>query len=695
MAAPALVQDALGASGGQAPVTLASPPTAGNLLLLWKSSNGPVPVLTTGFTDIDDVVNSVGNVRRGRLMYRIAQPGDSATFSAMAQNDQRLYVQEWSGAEVYSSASQDSRPSSAPFTCGGSVTPETGVPSTVVGFANIFQGSNEPDVASIAPSASVTETEDTSDGGTHGVTWAGYRAIASPSGSYTVGGTTTGEDARAISYCGITVVLGSTESLAPVADFEADEQLGAAPLTVVFTDLSTNTPTSWLWDFGDGDTSTTQHPSHVYDSPGTYTVSLTATNAAGSDTETKVAFIETTTADPYTPPLPAGPLIEIYVAETGAARWDVATWDDAVWSTGAWQDVTPQSVDARIVWGSIAAEMGILSKSVAGAWAINTYDPNRLLDPANADGPYYTDLVPFLPIRVSHRGVVIRQGIAETIGFDYETDQGLIRVMDNIALLANAMVPPDVDLSDTLYARAVDAIAAAGLAVTVLGAPPSGDPAVAPWVTATNDWSAWEWIRDAAEQVLHIAYVDRLGRLGFRPYASPLARGRTLDATELVGLASIAQYNGLYSVIRALDEDGINITERVLPPPRYGLRVYERTSTTIDSGAWADAVLADRSFSALRWIPGTVYPLTAASVEAFSTIEAVELVGLTHAYTDPSVLANLIVVGGEIEITAKADDEAKWWFTFEAAQTPLAPLSTEDAGGFLTNEAGSEYLYPD
>lgn len=77
----------------------------------------------------------------------------------------------------------------------------------------------------------------------------------------------------------------------PVADFSATPLSGDVPLNVTFTDLSTNTPTSWAWDFGDGGTSTSQNPTHSYASAGTYTVSLVATNAGGSDTETKTSYV--------------------------------------------------------------------------------------------------------------------------------------------------------------------------------------------------------------------------------------------------------------------------------------------------------------------------------------------------------------------------------------------------------------------
>jgi len=56
---------------------------------------------------------------------------------------------------------------------------------------------------------------------------------------------------------------------------------------IQFTDQSTNNPTSWAWDFGDGQTSTVQNPSHTYASSGTFTVKLTATNSYGSNPVTK------------------------------------------------------------------------------------------------------------------------------------------------------------------------------------------------------------------------------------------------------------------------------------------------------------------------------------------------------------------------------------------------------------------------
>ncbi|MBN2777846.1 MAG: M6 family metalloprotease domain-containing protein [Bacteroidales bacterium] len=78
----------------------------------------------------------------------------------------------------------------------------------------------------------------------------------------------------------------------PTADFSADVTSGCDNLTVQFTDLSTSNTDSWSWDFGDGSPlSTEASPTHTYSSPGTYTVTLTATNGVGSDDEEKIDFI--------------------------------------------------------------------------------------------------------------------------------------------------------------------------------------------------------------------------------------------------------------------------------------------------------------------------------------------------------------------------------------------------------------------
>ncbi len=101
----------------------------------------------------------------------------------------------------------------------------------------------------------------------------------------------------------------------PMASFVASTETGTAPLAVQFTDTSISTPTAWLWEFGDGETSALQNPSHTYTEPGLYTVTLTVTNAYGSDTETKTDHIRVAVDGP------------IYV-QTYVDLCKVGTWRD-------------------------------------------------------------------------------------------------------------------------------------------------------------------------------------------------------------------------------------------------------------------------------------------------------------------------------------------------------------------------------
>jgi len=86
----------------------------------------------------------------------------------------------------------------------------------------------------------------------------------------------------------------------PTAQFVGSPTSGTVPLTVNFTDQTTGTPNAWSWNFGDGGTAATQNPSHQYTSAGTYTVTLTASNACGSDQEIKTGYIVVSSAPTWT-----------------------------------------------------------------------------------------------------------------------------------------------------------------------------------------------------------------------------------------------------------------------------------------------------------------------------------------------------------------------------------------------------------
>lgn len=81
------------------------------------------------------------------------------------------------------------------------------------------------------------------------------------------------------------------EAQAPSPSFTASVTSGCSPLVVRFTDQTGGQPTAWVWDFGNGASSTLQHPSTTYFQPGTYTVTLKVTNANGSTTLTQPNYI--------------------------------------------------------------------------------------------------------------------------------------------------------------------------------------------------------------------------------------------------------------------------------------------------------------------------------------------------------------------------------------------------------------------
>ena len=83
----------------------------------------------------------------------------------------------------------------------------------------------------------------------------------------------------------------SFQGKAQVANFSASPTSGCAPQTIGFTDLSTGAPTSWLWNFGNGNTSTAQNPQAIYSTAGQYAVKLTV---SGGSTKTETITIYAT-----------------------------------------------------------------------------------------------------------------------------------------------------------------------------------------------------------------------------------------------------------------------------------------------------------------------------------------------------------------------------------------------------------------
>ncbi len=93
------------------------------------------------------------------------------------------------------------------------------------------------------------------------------------------------------------------------ADFSPDTTSGRVPLVVTFSDPSTGTDplSTWLWTFGDGDSSRVQHPTHTYTEANSYDVTLTVTAETGTDTKTVQDLIVVTPNLSPTAPVPLSP----------------------------------------------------------------------------------------------------------------------------------------------------------------------------------------------------------------------------------------------------------------------------------------------------------------------------------------------------------------------------------------------------
>jgi len=122
---------------------------------------------------------------------------------------------------------------------------------------------------------------------------------------------------------------------------------------VSFKDTSTNAPSKWAWDFGDGSTSTSQKPTHTYDSPGDYTATLTVTNSAGSDTATNHVTVTDPDDQPPTGTFSIGPA--------------------SGWANGTRVTLTQASIsDNKTPAGSIRRSVSWKDGSIAEVWSAGT-----------------------------------------------------------------------------------------------------------------------------------------------------------------------------------------------------------------------------------------------------------------------------------------------------------------------------------
>jgi len=243
----------------------------------------------------------------------------------------------WTGPNSFTSTLQNPTIASAVSANAGTYAVSVTVSgcTSPAGTTNVVvnSGPATPTAASNSPvclGSSINLTTPTVAGATYN--WTGPNSFTSTLQNPTI---TNAIAANAGTYS-VTIAQGGCSSLAgtttvvlnspPAAAFTGSPTSTTCSGFVQFTDNSTGAPGSWLWDFGDGQTSTSQNPSHTYTAGGNYTVTLNATNSCGTNQLVNTNYI---TID--IPALPIG---------TGASRCGAGTLTLNATGTGTieWYD---------------------------------------------------------------------------------------------------------------------------------------------------------------------------------------------------------------------------------------------------------------------------------------------------------------------------------------------------------------------
>jgi PKD repeat protein len=186
------------------------------------------------------------------------------------------------------------------------------------------------------PNQSVQFT-DTTTGSPTSWSWTfgdgGTSTVESPTHVYATAGTYTATlkatNAAGSASASKTVTVTSSAQALPDPHFSITPNPAIPGQTVQFTDTTLNSPTSWSWSFGDGSAvATAKNPTHIYAAAGTYTVRLTATNAAGSSSTTNTVAVNAPSGG-------AAPVASFTARYSGTALTDAFT-DTSTGSPTSW-----------------------------------------------------------------------------------------------------------------------------------------------------------------------------------------------------------------------------------------------------------------------------------------------------------------------------------------------------------------------
>ncbi|MDP1809099.1 MAG: PKD domain-containing protein, partial [Actinomycetota bacterium] len=237
----------------------------------------------------------------------------------------------------------------------------------------------------------------------------------------------------------------------PIANFNADlapyAQVGQV---VSFNNASLGTVNSWVWDFGDGQTSIEENPTHTYTWQDRFTVSLTVTGPAGTDTEIKQGYIETgkppETIMTLVPSAPNGdndwyigsaPQVRLRPDETATVvRW---RWDSP---SGSWSQATNVYPNSYAAVTALEGERTLYYYSIdlsnttetsapkSGVIKVDTHLPTNpsVSSPSHTVNGWSTDRT----IDISLTGAADTAGGSAVDGFNYAWSQDPVFIPDPV-----------------------------------------------------------------------------------------------------------------------------------------------------------------------------------------------------------------------------------------------------------------------
>jgi PKD repeat protein len=231
------------------------------------------------------VVTDGGSTLKGT--YSDTASGEAGSFT-LVLTDNNHFTGTWLiQGHSYTMTGQKGTQGSAPVT---TAVPQTSSPVQVTAAASTISAGFSSDTTSGPVPLTVSFT-DSSSGSPSTYYWdfgdGASSTTKNPVHTYTTAGTytvkqTVGKNGQTSSKSQVI----SASSLPLTANFVADKTSGTAPLTVAFTDTSTGSPSTYIWQFGNGQVSYERNPEMIYQGPGDYTVQLTVEKAGVQNKKT-------------------------------------------------------------------------------------------------------------------------------------------------------------------------------------------------------------------------------------------------------------------------------------------------------------------------------------------------------------------------------------------------------------------------